>query len=87
MHKYFYLFTPNTKCALVVALSEKKQVPFSMAIRNVELMQECFTKHLRMGTARMESDEETQKQVRIEAWEWKKVTKAREKKSHDGLNY
>ena len=30
----------------------KKQVPFSMAIRN-ELMHECFLKHLRMGTARM----------------------------------
>ena len=36
--------------------SSKKQVytvPFSMAIGNVELMHECFTKHLCMGTARM----------------------------------
>ena len=31
----------------------KKQVPFRMAIGNVELMHECFPKHSRMGTARM----------------------------------
>ena len=30
-----------------------------MAIGNGELMHECFPKHLRMGTARMKSDEET----------------------------
>ena len=29
----------------------KKQVPFSMAIGNAELMNECFPKHSRMGTA------------------------------------
>ena len=40
-------------CALVVALSEKKEVPFSMAIGNEELMHECFPKHFRMGSARM----------------------------------
>ena len=38
---YFYHFTPNCLCALVVALSEKKQLTFSMAIENVELMHEC----------------------------------------------
>ena len=37
MNKYFYFFAPNTKCACVVALSEKKQVPFSMAIGNGQL--------------------------------------------------
>ena len=30
-----------------------EQVPFSMAIGNVELMHECILKHLRMGTAIM----------------------------------
>ena len=36
----------------------KKQVSFSMTIANEELMHECFPKHLRMGTARMEKDRE-----------------------------
>ena len=31
----------------------KKQAPFSKAIENVELMQECFLKHTRIGTARI----------------------------------
>ena len=53
MLKYFLFFVPNTHCALVVALSGKKQVPFSMAIGNVELMHERFPKHSRMGTERM----------------------------------
>ena len=35
-----------------VALS-KKQVPFSMAIGNGELMHECFRKHSCMETTRM----------------------------------
>ena len=43
--QYIYFFTPNTRCALVVALSEKKEVPVSMAMGDVELMQECFPKH------------------------------------------
>ena len=46
MHNYFCFFAPNTNCALVVALSERKQVPFNMAIGNGELMHECFPKHL-----------------------------------------
>ena len=53
VHKNFYHFTPNTHCSLVVALLGKKQVPFSMAIGNVKLVQEWFSKHSRMGTARM----------------------------------
>ena len=32
-------------------VSGKKQVPFSVAIGNVQLMHECISKHLRMGTA------------------------------------
>ena len=31
----------------------KKQVSFRMATVNVELIHECFPKHLRMGIARM----------------------------------
>ena len=37
---------------------EKMEVPFSMAIRNEELVQECFPKHSPIGTARMKYDEE-----------------------------
>ena len=45
---------------LFIAFTErKKKVPFSMAIGNGELVQECFHKHLRMGTARMKKDKET----------------------------
>ena len=40
----------------------KEEVPFSMAIRNGELMHECFPKHARMGTARMKSDKETREE-------------------------
>ena len=42
MHNYYKFFAPNTHCALVVALSEKKQVPYSMALGNGEHMHECF---------------------------------------------
>ena len=35
----------------------RKQVPFSIAIEKVELVQECFPKHLSMGTARIEDHE------------------------------
>ena len=34
-------------------VSRKNKVLFSMAIGNSELMHECFSKHLCMGTARM----------------------------------
>ena len=33
-----------------------------MAIENGELMHECFPKHLRMGTARLKSDNETEEE-------------------------
>ena len=35
------------------------QVPFSVVIGNVELIQECFRKHSRLGTARTKLDKET----------------------------
>ena len=33
--------------------SEKTKVPFSVAIKNVELMYECFPEQFRTGTARL----------------------------------
>ena len=45
-----------------------------MAVGNGELMQKCFIKHSRMGTARMKYDEETDEGVRRE--EWKKAKRA-----------
>ena len=33
-----------------------------MATEKLELMQECFPKHLRMGTARMKEDKETKEE-------------------------
>ena len=38
----------------------KRQVPFSMTTGNEEFMHECFPKHSRMGTARMNK---TKKQI------------------------
>ena len=46
----------NKMCNILskVGVMQREQVLFDMAIGNEELMmQECFPKHLRMGTARM----------------------------------
>ena len=49
----FLLFRSEyTWCTCSCAVGKKK-VPFSIAIRNKELMHECFPKHLRMGKIRM----------------------------------
>ena len=53
MLNFLQFFATNTHCALVVALSEKKQVAFGISIGNEELKHECFPKHSHMGTARM----------------------------------
>ena len=53
-----------------------------MAIGNGELMQECFPKHLRMGTARMKKDNK-QGGVRME----RSKVSTKEKRSPDGINY
>ena len=58
MLQHFYFFDPNTHRALIVALSEKNTVPFSMAIGNEELMHACFPKHSSIRTARMKQDKE-----------------------------
>ena len=55
--KYLDFFALNTHSALVVALSEAIQYGY---IGNVELMQECFPKHSRMGTPRMKYDKDTE---------------------------
>ena len=51
----------------------KEQVPFSMAIGNGELMQECFPKHSRMGAARMKYDKDEEAQKRGVSMEISKV--------------
>ena len=48
-------------------MSQKKKVPFSMAIEKGELMHECFPKHLCMGTARIKLDKEIKEDSKKEA--------------------
>ena len=64
---WFLTVTSGTKPVIVSAghvrsctKERNEEVPFSMAIRNGELMHECFPKHSRMGTARMKEDNETE---------------------------
>ena len=45
-----------------VIVERRKQVPFSMAIENGELMRECSPEHLRMGTARLKYHNETEEE-------------------------
>ena len=45
----------------VLNCPSQKEVPFSMDIRNMEHIHECVTQHLRMGTAIIIKDEETEK--------------------------
>ena len=49
----FLLFTTEYKMCTCSYIIGKKEVTFSMAIGNEELMEECFPKHWRMGTVRM----------------------------------
>ena len=42
---------------------QKIQVPFRMAIVNIELMHECSLKHSSKETARMKYDKETKKKL------------------------
>ena len=50
-----------------------------MAIGKGELMHEYFPKHLRMGTARRNKIKKQTKEVRREAWVWKKAKRAQKK--------
>ena len=47
---------------IAVFAQQREQVPFSMAMGNVELMHEYFPKHLYMGTGRMKLDIEIEKE-------------------------
>ena len=66
----FYLIALDSHNVYIVIEVRREQVPFSMAIENMELMHECSPKHLRMGTARLkeekESEEEGKKRMNVE---------------------
>ena len=64
-HHYFLLYR-----------REKKEVPFSMAVGNGELMQECFPPH-----AWERNMTKKQKKVRRKTWVWKEVKQVQIKKS------
>ena len=87
MLNYFEFFVPNTHLALAVALSEKKQVPFSMA---KEMWNSCTrvfpnTRALEQQEwNNKETDEESKKRgVSME----RSKAGTKEKRSPDGLNY
>ena len=59
-HRFEYLFVCLQLSCFIAGTQPQKsigarreQVPFSMAIENEELMQECFPKHLCMGLPRL----------------------------------
>ena len=58
---------------------EKKEVPFTMAIGNWELMYEFFPKHSRMGTARKKEYNETGEDGKKRGVIMEKVKRARNK--------
>ena len=67
----FLLFRSEYKMYICSCTGGKKQVLFSMAIGNVELMHKCFPKKMGLGTARIKQDKETKEEckkigVRIE---------------------
>ena len=57
-----------------------------MAIGNGKLMQECFLKHSRMGTARMKSDKETEEEGKKRRENGKKQRGYERKRSPYGLS-
>ena len=65
----------------------KEEVPFSVALGNGELMQECFPKHSRMGTARMKHDNETDEDGQKRGVSMEKSTAGTNKRSPDGLSH
>ena len=64
-----------------------EEVPFSMAIGNGELMQECFPKHSRMGKARMKYDNEIDEDAQKRGVSMEKSTAGTNKRSPDGLSH
>ena len=59
---------------------KKRYTIFSMAIGNVVLVQQCFLKHMSMGTAGMKEDKETE-ESKILKVNCKEVERARKKNS------
>ena len=57
-----------------------------MAIGNGELMHECFPKHLRMGTARMKQDKETDEGGKKRGVSMEKSKAGTKKRCPDGLS-
>ena len=53
---------------------------------NGELVQECFPKHLRMGTARMKYDEETDEECMKRGMSMERSKAGGKKRSPDGLS-
>ena len=54
-----------------IPVERRNNVSLTMAIEKVELVQQCFSKHLRIGTARMKEyreiqEEEKQERVKME---------------------
>ena len=58
-----------------------------MTIGNEELMHECSPKHLRMGTARMKQDNETDEDTQKRGVSMEKSTGGTNKRSPDGLSH
>ena len=80
MHKYFYFFAPNTKCALVVALSEKSNT-IQHGCRKCRTHARVFFQGLPNGN----SKNEIKGKRRGVSSERSKVG-TKEKRSHDGLS-
>ena len=57
-----------------------------MAIRNWELMHECFPKHLRMGTARLKYDNGTDEDDKMRGVSMEKSKASTKERSPDGLS-
>ena len=77
----------SVRWACLVSLAPKREVPISRAIGNGEIMQECFPKHSRMGTARMKEDNETDEDGQKRDVSIEKVKRARKKEVPTAYHY
>ena len=66
---------------------EKRKVPFSMAIGHGELMQECFPKHSRMGTARIKQGKETDEEGKKSGVSMERRKAGTNKRNPDDLSH
>ena len=65
----------------------KLPLPFNMPIGNGKLVHESFTKHLRMGTARMKYVKETDEDGKKRGVSMEKSKAGAKKRSPDGLSH